>query len=60
MRFLEARGFDSSAAAAQYVKVMESWTGKDKGAPILNAGRTYGGVPYLDGFRNTPDTNFGG
>ena len=60
VRFLEARGFDSSAAAAQYVKVMESWTGKDKGAPILNAGRSRGGVPYLDGFRNTPDTGFGG
>jgi hypothetical protein len=60
VRFLEARGFDSTAAAAQYMKVMESWTAKDKGAPILNAGRTYGGVPYLDGFRNTPDTGFGG
>jgi len=60
VRFLEARGFDTTAAAQQYMKVMESWTAKDKGAPILNAGRTYGGVPYLDGFRNTPDTNFGG
>lgn len=60
MRFLESRGFDTTAAAASYMKAMDAWTGKDKGAPMLNAGRTYGGVPYLDGFRNTPDTNFGG
>jgi hypothetical protein len=60
MRFLEARGFDTTAVAAQYMKAMESWTAKDKGSPILNAARTYGGVPYLDGFRNTPDTGFGG
>lgn len=60
MRFLEARGFDITAAAASYMKAMQAWTAKDKGAPILNAGRTYGGVPYLDGFRNTPDTGFGG
>ena len=60
VRFLEARGFDTTAAALSYQKAMQSWTAKDKGAPILNAGRTYGGVPYLDGFRNTPDTGFGG
>lgn len=60
LRFLEARGFDSGTAASQYGKSLISWKGKDKGAPILNAGHTYGGVPYLDAFKNTPDTNFGG
>jgi len=59
LRFLEARGFDTAMAASQYDKSFTSWKGKDKGAPILNAGNSYGGVPYLDGFRNTPDTNFG-
>ncbi len=59
LRFLEARGFDTTLAGSQYDKSMTSWKGKDKGAPILNVGRTYGGVPYLDGFRNTPDTGYG-
>jgi len=59
LRFLEARGFDTTNAMAAYDVAFISWTGKDKGAPILNAGRTYGGVPYLDGFRNLPDTNYG-
>jgi hypothetical protein len=60
LRFLEARGFDTTSAAATFDKSFLAWQGRDKGAPILNGGRTYGGVPYLDGFRNTPDTNFGG
>lgn len=59
-RFLEARGFDSSVAENQFNKSLGSWKAKDKGAPVLNAGRTYGGVPYLDSFRNTPDSGFGG
>lgn len=60
LRFLEARGFDTEVATQQYTRSLTAWQAKDKGAPMLNAGRTYGGVPYLDGFRNTPDTNFGG
>jgi hypothetical protein len=60
LRFLEARGFDTATATQQFDRAQQSWAGKDKGAPILNAARTYGGVPYLDGFRNTPDTGFGG
>jgi hypothetical protein len=60
LRFLEARGFDTATATQQFDRALQSWAGKDKGAPILNAARTYGGVPYLDGFRNTPDTGFGG
>ena len=59
LRFLEARGFDSTSASTQYTTSLISWGGKDKGAPILNAAGQYGGVPYLDSFRNTPDTNFG-
>jgi len=59
LRFLEARGFDTTNASNQYDKSLTSWEGKDKGAPILNAAGRYGGVPYLDSFRNTPDTNYG-
>jgi hypothetical protein len=59
MRFLEARGFDTSMAAAQYEKSFVSWAGKDKGGPVLNAGRRHSGIPYLDGLYNTPDSGFG-
>jgi len=59
VRFLQARGFDTTNAMREYEIAFVSWTGKDKGAPVLNAGQTYGGVPYLDSFRNTPDTGFG-
>lgn len=59
LRFLEARGFDTTVAANQYETAMISWLGKDKGAPVLNAGARYTGIPYLDGLNNTPDTNYG-
>ena len=58
-RFLEARGFDSTAAAGQYNTSLGSWKGKDKGAQILNAGRGRGGMPYLNGFSSVPDTGYG-
>jgi len=59
LRFLGARGFDTMAAADQFNIAMGSWSGKDKGAPVLRAGCPRGGVPYLDAYRNTPDTFYG-
>ena len=59
VRFLEARGFDTTAAAARYDKSLQNWAGKDKGAPVLNGGRGRGGMPYLDAMSNVPDTGFG-
>lgn len=58
-RFLEARGFDSNKANIQFAMSVESWKGKDKSAPILNAGRGGFSYPYLDTYNNTPDTNYG-
>lgn len=58
-RFLQARGFDTTAAQGEYTAALVAWGGKDKAAPILNAGRYRSGVPYLDGFRNLPDTGYG-
>ena len=58
-RFLQARGFDTASAESEYLRALQSWGGKDKGAPILNAGRYGYRYPYLDGYRNTPDSNFG-
>ena len=59
LRFLEARGFDTTMAASQYDKSLSSWSAKDKGAPVLNQGRRHTGIPYLDGLYNTPDSGFG-
>ena len=59
VRFLEARGFDTTAAAAQYGYAFDAWSGTDKGAPIVNAGTGRRGFPYLDAYNNTPDTKYG-
>jgi hypothetical protein len=59
VKFLEAKGFDSSAAANDFVRVFGSRTGKDTGAPILSAGRGTRGFPYLDPYSNTADSHYG-
>jgi hypothetical protein len=59
LRFLEARGFDTTKALDQYLAALESWSGKDKSAPILNATGAGYVYPLLDPYRNTGDTGFG-
>ena len=58
-RFLEAKGFDSSKATEQFLLAFQSWSGKDKSAPVLNAGRGSFRYPYLDAYGNTPDSGYG-
>lgn len=58
-RFLEAKGFDSTKATEQFLLAFQSWSGKDKSAPILNMGRRGWGAPYLSTYGNTPDTGYG-
>lgn len=57
LRFLEAKGFDTTAAMQQVKLAMDTWLPKDKSSPVLNMGnrRLF---PYLD-WRNIPETNFG-
>lgn len=57
LRYLEAKGFDTTAAVAQFLNMMSSWTGNDKAAQILNTARSRI-FPYL-GWRNIPETNYG-
>lgn len=57
LRFLEAKGFDTTAASTQFHSVFMQWTGKDVSAPVLNAARMRL-FPYL-GWRNIPETNYG-
>lgn len=58
VKWLEAKGFDSTKAEDDLVQIYSALTGKDKGAQVVNAGgfRKY---PFLDGIRNTPDTGYG-
>ena len=56
-KWLEAKGFDNSAALMTFNQTFEFLTGKDKGGAILNAGRSRG-FPYL-GYRNIPETGYG-
>lgn len=57
LRFLEAKGFDTTSAAGQFNTVFMQWTGNDTSSPVLNAARMRL-FPYL-GWRNIPETNYG-
>ncbi len=57
LRFLEAKGFDTTAALGQFNSVFMQWTGKNVSAPVLSLAR-FRVFPYL-GYRNIPETNYG-
>ena len=58
-RFLGAKGFDTTKADAEFNDAFFAWTGMNKSAPKLNAARNYLGYPYLDAWRNLPDSGYG-
>lgn len=57
LRYLEAKGFDTTAAVGQFLTVFDAWTGRDISAQVLNMARSRF-FPYL-GYRNIPETNYG-
>jgi hypothetical protein len=57
LRFLEAKGFDTTSAANQFINMFNSFTGKDQAAQTMNMARMRV-FPYL-GWRNIPETNYG-
>lgn len=57
-KFLEAKGFDPTSARMEFENMMNSRTGKDTGAPILNSANSRGGFTYLSWY-NIPDTGYG-
>jgi hypothetical protein len=59
MKWLQAKGFPSDAAALEFDTLYQARIGKETGAAILNAG-TRLGFPYLTALGNTPFTGFGG
>lgn len=57
LRYLEAKGFDTTAAVTQFSNAFMQWTGKDLTSPVLSMARNRV-FPYLS-WRNVPQTNFG-
>ena len=57
-KFLEAKGLPSQSARLEFETMFLSRTGKDRGAPVLNAGRGHG-FPYLSSYRSVGDTGYG-
>lgn len=58
LKYLDATGFDTSKAQADFNQIFSFLTGFDKSAGILNAGRTRRNFPYIS-VLNAPDTGYG-
>lgn len=58
VKWLEMKGFDSSAAMRDFQVNFENRKGNEKGAPVLTMSRTYG-FPYINAVTSIPDTGFG-
>jgi len=58
VKWLEAKGFDSSAALGELNQTFNFLIGKDNGGAILDIGRRSGGVRLIDG-NNLPLTGYG-
>jgi hypothetical protein len=59
IKWLEAKGFDSSAAVRDFLLAFDSRTGAEKGANILNLAGPGHGYPYI-GIGNLPDASLYG
>ncbi len=57
VRFLEAKGFDTTAAVKQLVAAADFWLGNDRSSKPINLAHSYG-VPFL-GYLNIPDSGYG-
>lgn len=58
MKFLGAKGFDTTAAATEFKSGMDAWTGLQGGAPVLRTAQSQR-YPFLNSWRNLPDTGYG-
>jgi len=59
VKWLDAKGLDSTKAQQDFNQSFSFITGFDKGAEILSIGGR-SGYPYLNMYRNVPDTGYGG
>lgn len=58
-KYLESKGFTSVPARESLQMFFDSQIGKDQGAGRLSMNKRAGRYPYLDPYRNAPDTGYG-
>jgi len=59
LKFWEARGKDTVSARTEFMQVFSDCTGEDVGADTLNVANMSQPYPYMDLWRNTPNSGFG-
>lgn len=59
VKWLSAKGFDTSDAKTEFENMFQARTGRDLGAPILSASNNSRGFPFLHPYYNTSDTGYG-
>ncbi len=59
MKFKQAKGFANQKETDDYENALNNWRANDNSAGILNAARWRFWYPYLDVYRNLPDTGYG-
>jgi hypothetical protein len=59
VKYLEAKGMDSTKAQGDLNQIFQMLTAHDKAAEIITSGRSSRGYPYLSGFNSVPDTGYG-
>jgi hypothetical protein len=59
LKFLQAKGFDPTAAGLEFDTMLGGRIGKSTGAAILSASNSGRAFPYLTPYGNTPDTGYG-
>jgi len=57
-QMLSAKGFDANDAKEDFAQIFGFLTGLDKGAEVLSVSRN-NGFPYLNAWRNLPDSGYG-
>lgn len=59
VKWLDAKGFDSTAARLDFDSIFSGRVGRDKGAQVLNASGAPGAYPYLNAWYNVPYSGYG-
>ncbi len=59
LRFREARGMESQGAQNEFLQMFAQATGQDVAGDNLNVANMSQPYPYLDMWRNTPDSGYG-
>lgn len=57
--FRQARGMESTGAQNEFLQIFAQCTGQDTAAENLNVANMSQPYPYLDTWRNTPDSGYG-